>query len=680
MSQTRQLAVIMFTDIVGYTKLMGSDEEHALDLLRKNREIHQTQIKKHHGDLVKEMGDGVLAKFASSTDATHCAIAIQKQAQKTDLNERIRIGIHLGEITEENNDTFGDGVNIASRLQSIADPGGIYISESLQKSIRAQADIQTKFLGDFELKNVDFKLRTYAVIGHNLPTTSPARINELTGKNWKEKILRSPTLYIVAISLALAGWWAQQEFLGNEPTISSLVFLPFDNYTGSDTLDYLMAGMHDALIGEAGKIQTVRVPGAKTANAYRDATKSTAQIASELNVDAIVETSVSCIEDNICFQVKLITSFPEEKQIWVKDFNVEKDQIVNWYRTLTKEISNEIKINLTPGEEALLASTDAVNPETYDLYMKGKFYLNQINDASLKIAERYFRLAIEKEPQWAPPYAGLAEVGNYQKQMGFVPVAIAIPLIQENLNKALKLDPNSANTHYSNAINAVWTEFNWEKGEKEFLRVIELNPNHAYARMGIAHLMMILRRTDEALAQAKKAEELEPLDPFIQGLYTDVLRRAGDCEAAKEHAEKGLLIDPNHQFTLHELLGAYECAGAYAMAFQLKKRLFPWQHLWEQYGVTHFMDSIFQVEGWTGAIEEEIRLSEKYQIGGQDFVFQFLRYLDVGNEERAIDYMEKLYEQRNPNVPYISAIDHYNQLKDYPRYIALLAKMNLPVD
>ncbi len=95
MSQSRQLAVIMFTDIVGYTKLMGSDEEHALGLLRKNREIHQAQIKKHHGDLVKEMGDGMLAKFASSTDAIHCAIEIQKQAQKTDLNERIRIGIHF---------------------------------------------------------------------------------------------------------------------------------------------------------------------------------------------------------------------------------------------------------------------------------------------------------------------------------------------------------------------------------------------------------------------------------------------------------------------------------------------------------------------------------------------------------------------------------------------------------
>ena len=172
---------------------------------------------------------------------------------------------------------------------------------------------------------------------------------------------------MVIIVLTLASLWAKKELFGSEPTISSLVFLPFDNYTGSDTLDYLMAGMHDALIGEAGKIQALRVPGTKTANAYGDATKSTTEIASELNVDAIVETSISCIEDGFCFQVKLITSFPEEKQIWVKDFNVEKDQIINWYRGLAKEISNQIKITLTPGEEALLASTDAIDPKTYDL-------------------------------------------------------------------------------------------------------------------------------------------------------------------------------------------------------------------------------------------------------------------------------------------------------------------------
>ena len=142
MSQ-RRLAAIMFTDIVGYTALMGSDEDKAFQVLRQNRDIQQSLIHKYHGEWLKEMGDGILAQFSSATDSVQCAIDIQKQARK-ELGAQIRIGIHLGDVTFENNDVFGDGVNIASRLQSIADPGGIYISESIHNAIRSQKDIESQ--------------------------------------------------------------------------------------------------------------------------------------------------------------------------------------------------------------------------------------------------------------------------------------------------------------------------------------------------------------------------------------------------------------------------------------------------------------------------------------------------------------------------------------------------------
>ena len=140
---SRQLAAIMFTDIVGYTALMGKDQDKALKLLRRNREIHQEVINGHNGKWLKEMGDGILARFNSATDSVQCAINIQKRARE-ELEGQIRIGLHLGDVTFENEDVFGDGVNIASRLQSVADPGGIYISESLQKSIRGKSDLQAK--------------------------------------------------------------------------------------------------------------------------------------------------------------------------------------------------------------------------------------------------------------------------------------------------------------------------------------------------------------------------------------------------------------------------------------------------------------------------------------------------------------------------------------------------------
>jgi len=290
------------------------------------------------------------------------------------------------------------------------------------------------------------------------------------------------------------------------------------------------------------------------------------------------------------------------------------------------------------------------------------------------IDRSHFQLAIKKEPDWAQRYAGLADVGNYQKQMGFKAIADVLPVIKMNLEKALELDPNAANTHYSNAVNAVWTEFDWKKGEKEFNKAIDLNPNFAYARLMYAHLLMILRRTEEALSQAKIGEELEPLDPFIKGLYADVLKRTGNCEAAKIHAEKGLSIEPNHFFALNELLGSYECSREYEKAFEIKKH-YP---LWEKFGVAEFMDSVFHKKGWIALLQEEIKLYEKNE--RQNYFQLFLRYLEVGKPERSIDYMEQLYKIRSPTLPYISAIDHYNVLKDHPRYITLLKELNLPTD
>ncbi|MGD9329497.1 MAG: adenylate/guanylate cyclase domain-containing protein, partial [Cyclobacteriaceae bacterium] len=301
----RRLAAIMFTDIVGYTTLMGSDEDKAFQLLRKNRQIQQSLIIKHNGEWLKEMGDGILAQFSSATDSIQCAIEIQRRAGK-ELGAQLRIGIHLGDVTFENNDVFGDGVNIASRLQSICDPGGIYISESVQNAIRGRKDIKSQYLGEVTLKNVNIPLKTYYVRERGFPIPSKNRINDLVGSEKTE----------------------------------SIIVLPFDNYTGSNELDYFVAGMHASLIGAIGKISAMRVISKTTSNAYKDTEKSIPEIASELGVNTVIEASVLSLGEQICLQVKLVDTYPEEKQRWIQDYYEEKDQILNLYNTVTKEISD----------------------------------------------------------------------------------------------------------------------------------------------------------------------------------------------------------------------------------------------------------------------------------------------------------------------------------------------------
>ena len=162
MATSRQLAAIMFTDIVGYTTLMGKDSDKALELVRISKDIQKPLVEKHNGKWLKEMGDGAMVQFGSAMDAVNCAVEIQEIARGK-LDAKLRIGIHLGDVQVEENDVHGDGVNVASRLESIADPGGIYISESIEKAIQGQTDVQAKYLGEVKLKNVAYGVRTYAV-------------------------------------------------------------------------------------------------------------------------------------------------------------------------------------------------------------------------------------------------------------------------------------------------------------------------------------------------------------------------------------------------------------------------------------------------------------------------------------------------------------------------------------
>ncbi len=197
---TRQLAAIMFTDIVGYTTLMGQDSNKALELVRKSKEIQKPLVDKHNGQWLKEIGDGALAKFSTALDAVNWGVEIQKGA-RAEFDGKLRIGIHLGDITIENEDVYGDGVNVASRLESIADPGGIYISESIEKAIRGRTDVQAKLLGEVKLKNVDYDVKTYAVQGVGLPVPEVKDQNELSGHVWAEVqrrgVIRAGTTYLM---------------------------------------------------------------------------------------------------------------------------------------------------------------------------------------------------------------------------------------------------------------------------------------------------------------------------------------------------------------------------------------------------------------------------------------------------------------------------------------------------
>jgi len=488
--------------------------------------------------------------------------------------------------------------------------------------------------------------------------------------------------FLILISVLIgAGWWTWQELVMVKKPIKSLAILPFDNFTGNDELEYFVSGMHSSLIGDMQKISRLRVMSKTSSNSFKETTLSLPEIASALNVDALIEASVSCIEgDSVCVQIRLFRVYPEEQQLWVQDYYEDKSQILNLYNRITKQISNEIDIVLTPQEESLLAETKTVDPEAYDAYLMGRFYFNRLSRDGFEMATNYFEIAIEKDPDWAPPYAGLAEVWIGKMQMNFTSPSIAIPEIYKNINKALELDSNSANSHYVNALIAVWTEWDWKKGEKEFLKTLELNPNHAMCRILYANFLMIMLRKEEALYQANLALELDPMKPLLLGLYASISNYYEDYQYAILLATKALSIDPKNRFSKIHLAIAYENIGEYKKWFEIGKEIPFWNENTIASIEKIFHEQDYNEQSYLTVIEEIIKINEDIIKRGSIISnrSQAHNYLKVKKFDKAMDYFEKVYENHNPNMPYISL--RYDQLKDNPRYIELLRKMKLPID
>ena len=506
--------------------------------------------------------------------------------------------------------------------------------------------------------------------------TTPLASDDTDENKTLETKLVIGVLVLISI-LMIGGWWTWQEFgLDKDPPIRNLVVLPFDNYTGNDEYEYFVAGIHSSLIQDIGKIGELTVKSKTTANSFKETDLSIPEIAAELGIDAVVEGSITCMgEDSVCVQIKLIRAFPEEQQLWVHDYRVEKSQILNFYNKVTKQISNEIDIVLTPQEESLLAVTRTVDPEAYDAYLKGHYYYDDGSEESMQKALKYLNSAIEKESDWAPLYSALAQVWMILAQ-GHVPQEIAGPKIYENIGKALDLDPDLADAHFVNGMMAYLAEWNWDKGEKELLKALAINPNDALSRIFYAQLLSILQRPEEALTQGRLALDLDPLNPLIQALYAALILCLGDCENALVHLEKVVAIDPEHFLANSNIeLAAFRC-GDYDKVFEAAKYSLPIEE-----DTFKKIEMIFNEQGFIAAYEEILRQLEI--IAHNDYVAPVEmanRYIMVSQLDKAMEWIEKGYELHDPNMPYIATkIYLCDPLFNNPRFIDIVEKMNLPL-
>ncbi|MCK5700315.1 MAG: hypothetical protein KAI29_04155, partial [Cyclobacteriaceae bacterium] len=569
------------------------------------------------------------------------------------------------------------GVNIASRIQSIADPGGIYISESIQKAIRVKSSINTKYIGELNLKNVDYLVKTYAIQGEGLPVPSPSKIKKLVGRSWEERILRSAYTYIIILALLLSnGWWIRNAYFINTSQISSLLVLPFDNFTGSDTLDYHMAGMHSALIGDLGRISKLRVPSKTTANAFKNAGKSIPDIASEQNINYFLEPSVLCLGDTICLQVKLISAFPEEKQIWMHDYKVERSQILNMYNLVSKEIFERINITLTPGEEILLAESRTVNPDAQEAYFRGMSYWELGTKADLDKALDYFQLARDIDPDYALAYLGISKVWGGRAMHGFMSSNEARAKGEIARKKALELDSTLVEIRTSIATGYTWGSWEWERAGKEYRRVIEINPNYAFAQAYYSHYLAIMGDAEAGLPHGELAIKLDPFNTLYQSVHGQALKNARKYDEALDLLQKLYAAEPDQGIGLPAFWAVYHELGDYDKALEIAKNIYALK------GMDHAVESLEKGNregGYKMAMQRTAEVMIAYSDTTYIAPWQICTlYCRAEMKEEAMSWLEKTYEEHDSNMPYISVDPLFDFLRAEDRFKNILRKMNLP--
>ena len=349
-TEYRQLAAIMFTDIVSYSKLMSQNEQQALDVMRNNRSIQKSFVEQYNGKWVKEIGDGVLAMFRTAYDSQECALAIQK-AIREQCEHQVRIGIHLGDITIEDDDAFGDGVNIAARIQSIADPGGIYVSESVFKAVMARTNNPVYDLGEICLKNIAYPIRIYALLGKGLPPPS--------NKMLASKVEKKKPSQINVVDISDKEAWTDNQ---HETSDLSIAVLPFKNLSLDQENQYFADGVMGDILNNLQQMHELKVISQTSVEQYRNTTKPISQIGAELGVCYLLEGSVRKACDEIMITAQLIKA-RDDRHVWADNFTsiYNTKGIFRIQREIAEKIVSELQLKISPEKIAEITQPKTKN-------------------------------------------------------------------------------------------------------------------------------------------------------------------------------------------------------------------------------------------------------------------------------------------------------------------------------
>jgi TolB-like protein/DNA-binding winged helix-turn-helix (wHTH) protein/Flp pilus assembly protein TadD len=495
-----------------------------------------------------------------------------------------------------------------------------------------------------------------------------------TRRLWSARRVIAALAFVVVLGI-LAVWLIRSR--GPAPTgIHSLVVLPLDNLSGEASQDYFADGMTDELITDLAQISALRVISRTSAMVYKGARKPLPQIARELNVDAVVEGTVLRSGDQVRITAQLIQA-ADDKHLWAESYEGNLRDTLALQNKVAGAIAEQIRINLNPHEQAALKKTKVVNPEAYESYLKGRYFWNKRTAASLKVALAYFNQAIEEDPKYAQAYSGLADtyalLGDWQYAV--MTPKEALPKAKAAALKALELDDGLSEAHNSLAFCLEGFDWDFESAGKEFRRAIELNPGYATAHHWYAWHLSLVGRNSEAIAEMRKAENLDPLSLIINADLAELLLIAHLSDESIQLSNKTIEMDPNFALAHNQLAQAYLAKHMFGEAIaEIQKAI---QLSGGSPTCTANLARAYAASGKTAAAVGLLNDLKKRSASGDPHSAEIaMIYAALGNNDQAMIWLEKSYDERfNPGVLLRPGFD---QLRSDSRFQDLVRRIGLP--
>lgn len=640
MKQIRILAAIMFTDMVGYTALMQENENRAKLLRDKQRKILESLVLEHHGQILQYYGDGTLTIFGSAIEAAACAAKIQTELQK-DPVVPLRIGIHAGDIVYDDEGVYGDGVNIASRIENIAVAGSVLISEKVNDELKNQEEISTKLLGTFNLKNVKQPIKLFAV---NLPGIVVPSSDQVSGKAFAAE--------------------------------HSVAVLPFINLSPEKDNEYFSDGMTEEILNTLAKVDGLMVTSRTSSFAFKGKNLDVREIASQLGVKSILEGSVRKHGNKVRVTAQLING-SDGYHKWSEVYDRNLEDIFAVQDEIALAIANQMKQTfITRKPDKNLVKIPTENIDAYNLYLKGLYFWNKWTPQEVMKAIKYFEDALILCPNFALAYSRLSACYVYLGAVGNMSNKVVYPKAKEYALKSIEIDDSIIDSHLSIGMVKYFNDWDWEGSQKCFVKALEINPNSAETHQYYAMLLMTLGYFKKAVKEAETAHQLDPLNaPISQILAFAYFNLNQIDEAIKQH-EKTKEIEPGFKDAWSSLAWIYlklnefdKAVGLFAEVDNIPgykpKAIAGLGYLYAKKGDREkAMDFLTQLKAMQS---DELPVDMELAI------------IHTGLDEidKAFDYLDSAFEKRLGGLNFIKG-RYWKEIHDHPRFKTLIQKMNLP--